>query len=207
MRLIIIEADPIVLQSLKILLAGEPSIEIVGACSKAEDALTILDNNSADIMIVDLGLHIMSNIAFIKKVRNIKPEMDILVHGGHEEKSIVVSALKAGATGYILQGSTPRQLIEAIFDMHQGGAPMSPKIARMIVKEMHTDNPDEHDHLSKREKTILLYLCKGMAYKEIAEHLYISPNTVHTHVKHIYDKLQVKSRVEALRKAARAGII
>jgi two-component system NarL family response regulator len=209
MRLIIVEDDKILLQSLKVLLSGEPGIEIAGVYKTAEEALTALEEDTAaiEIMLVDLGLPEMSGVDLIMKARALRREMDILVHTISEERMSVFSAMKAGATGYILKGSTPRELVEAIFDLYKGGAPMSPKIARMVIKELHINGSREQDVLSKREKTILSNLEKGLTYKEIAGLLNISPHTVHTHIKNIYEKLHTKDRQEALRKAARMGIL
>lgn len=209
MRLIIVEDDKILLQSLKVLLSGEPGIEVAGVYKTAEEALTALEEDTAaiEIMLVDLGLPEMSGVDLIMKARALRPEMDILVHTISEERMSVFSAMKAGATGYILKGSTPRELVEAIFDLYKGGAPMSPKIARMVINELHINGSQEQDILSKREKIILFNLEKGLTYKEIAELLNISPHTVHTHIKNIYEKLQTRDRQEALRKAARMGIL
>ena len=117
MRLIIVEDDGTLLRSLKLLLSGEPGIEIAGAYKAAEEALAALEHTEADIMLVDLGLPEMSGVELILKAGTLRPEMDILVHTISEERSSVFSALKAGATGYILKGSTPRELVEAIFDL------------------------------------------------------------------------------------------
>lgn len=207
MRLIIVEDDRTLLQSLKVLLSGEPGIEISGAYNTAEEALAALEHTGADIMLADLGLPEMSGVDLIHKAWTLHPEMDILVHTISEERMSVFSALKAGATGYILKGSTPRELVEAIFELYKGGAPMSPKIARMVIREMHVRDTRDQNILSKREKMILSNLEKGLTYKEIAGILCISPHTVHTHIKNIYEKLQTGSREEALRKAARIGIL
>lgn len=207
MRLIIVEDDRTLLQSLQLLLAGEPGIVIAGAFKTAEETLAALESVHAEIMLVDLGLPEMSGIDLIWMARSLCPEMDILVHTISEERTSVFSALKAGATGYILKGGTPRELVEAIFALHKGGAPMSPKIARMVIKEFQSSCSREQAILSRRERDILLGLEKGRTYKEIAGLLNISPHTVHTHIKNIYEKLQTKSREDALRKAARIGIL
>lgn len=207
MHIGIVEDDPLLRQNLKLILSGEKNITILGAWGSAEEALPALKKLSFDIMLVDLGLPGMSGIELIKKIKEDKPEIEIMAHTVFEDRDNVFSAIKAGASGYILKGSTPRELIEALNNLHQGGSPMSPKIARKVVREFQDEGVSEEYLLSHREKEIVKCIEDGLAYKEIAEKLSISPHTVHTHIKKIYEKLHAKNRQEALITARKKGII
>jgi two-component system NarL family response regulator len=205
MKLVIVEDDPILLESLKLLLSGESGITVVGAYSNAEDALRCLKQIAPEVMLADLGLPGMSGIELIKKAKEELPQVEIMAHTVFEDRENVFSALKAGASGYILKGSSPREIVEAIHDINKGGAPMSPKIARKVIHEF--QEAEDRYVLSQRERDIVKCIEQGLTYKEISLRLGISSHTVHTHIKNIYEKLQAKDRDEALVKARKTGII
>jgi two-component system NarL family response regulator len=206
-KVVIVEDDALLRENLKLLLSGEPGITVAGALGSAEEALQALKKAAPDVMLVDLGLPGMSGVELIKKVKDKFPGIDIMTHTIFEDRESVFSAIKAGASGYILKGSTPRELIEALNNLHEGGAPMSPKIARKVIQEFQDGTVSEQYLLSKREQEIVREIEKGLSYKEIADRFSISPHTVHTHIKKIYEKLQAKDRQEALLKARKKGII
>ncbi len=207
MRIAIVEDNQILLENLKLLLTGEPNIEIIGTGSSAEGALKSVDFSNADVLLVDLGLPGMSGSELIEKVKAKYPELEIMAHTVFENRESVFSAIKAGASAYILKGSRPAELIDALNKLHEGGAPMSPKIARMVIQELQDKGSDEQYLLSQREKEVLKEIEKGMSYKEVASKLNISPQTIHTHIKKIYDKLHAHDRQDALIKARKKGII
>jgi len=207
MRLVIVEDDPILLESLKLLLSGEHGITVAGAYSSAEDALRSLKKASPEVMLADLGLPGMSGIDLIKQAKDVMPQLEVMAHTVFEDRENVFSAIKAGASGYILKGSSPREIVEAIYEIHKGGAPMSPKIARKVIHEFQDETINEQYILSQREKDIVKCIEEGLTYKEISERMNISSHTVHTHIKNIYEKLQAKDRGEALVKARKTGII
>jgi two-component system NarL family response regulator len=208
MRLVIVEDDPILLESLKLLLSGETGITVAGAFSSAEEALRGLRKSSPEVMLADLGLPGMSGIELIKQAKDNMPGLEIMAHTVFEDRENVFSAIKAGASGYILKGSSPREIVEAIHEIHKGGAPMSPKIARKVIHEFQDENIEEQQYiLSQRERDILKCVEQGLTYKEISLRLNISSHTVHTHIKNIYEKLQAKDRGEALVKARKTGMI
>jgi two-component system NarL family response regulator len=130
-----------------------------------------------------------------------------MAHTVFDDRENVFSALKAGASGYILKGCSPREIIEAIYDLYKGGSPMSPKIARKVIHEFQDAEVAEQFVLSQREKGIIKCIEQGLTYKEIATDLNISSHTVHSHIKRIYEKLQSKDRTEALVKARKSGVI
>jgi RNA polymerase sigma factor (sigma-70 family) len=208
MKLVIVEDDPILLESLKLLLSGETGITVAGAFGSAEEALRALRKSSPEVMLADLGLPGMSGIELIKQAKDNMPDLEIIAHTVFEDRENVFSAIKAGASGYILKGSSPREIVEAIHEIHKGGAPMSPKIARKVIHEFQDENIEEQQYiLSQRERDILKCVEQGLTYKEISLRLNISSHTVHTHIKNIYEKLQARDRGEALVKARKTGMI
>jgi two-component system NarL family response regulator len=207
MRICIIEDNKPLLENLRLLLAGEPTFSVTGAYASAEAALDHLPWQGAEVLLVDIDLPGLSGVDLIRRVRPRLPELMILVHTISENRETVFSALKAGALGYLLKGSPPRVLIESLQSLYQGGAPMSPRIARKVIRELQEEAKPEAEMLSQREKEILSDVSLGFAYKEIAQRHGISPHTVHTHIKKVYEKLQAASRGEALHKARKMGIL
>jgi two-component system NarL family response regulator len=207
MRLAIVEDDPLLLESLKMLLSGESGITVSGAFRSAEEALPAIKQAKPDVMLVDLGLPGMTGVELIKRIKEDMPGSEIMAHTVFEDRENVFSAIKAGASGYILKGSSPREIIEAIHEVHKGGAPMSPKIARKVIHEFQDESVSEQYLLSLREKDIVKCIEEGLTYKEISHRLGISSHTVHTHIKRIYEKLHAKNRIEALAKARKTGVI
>ena len=130
-----------------------------------------------------------------------------MAHTVFEDRENVFSAIKAGAAGYILKGSSPREIVESIHALYKGGAPMSPKIARKVIHEFQDDAMNDQFLLTPREKEIVKRVEEGLTYKEIGERLGISTHTVHTHIKKIYEKLQAKDRNDAIMKARKRGIL
>ena len=207
MQIAIVEDNTLLRENLVFLLNGEKGFEVCGDYGTAEDAFSALKKNKPDILLVDIGLPGMSGIDLIRKLKSTHPEMEIMVHTIFDARDTVFAAIKAGATGYILKGASPRELVESIENLARGGAPMSPKIARAVIGEFQDVDHGEQYLLTPREKEILIELEKGFTYKELAEKLSISHHTIHTHIKKIYEKLHAKSRKDALTTARKKGII
>jgi two-component system NarL family response regulator len=207
MRIVIVEDDPLLLENLTLLLRGEEGITVAGAFRSAEDAIKGLKSAAPEVMLTDIGLPGMSGVELIKKAKEDLPELEIIAHTVFEDRDRVFSAIKAGASGYMLKGSSPRELIESIHVLHKGGAPMSPKIARKIIHEFQDDAINKKFLLTQREKEIVKLIEEGLTYKQIGERLCISIHTVHSHIKNTYEKLQVKDRNDAVLKARKKGII
>jgi len=207
MRLAIIEDDEMLRENLRLLLNGESEIDVVGAFGSAEEALLEFEACTPELLLVDLGLPGISGVELIEKAREQMPSVEIMAYTIYEDRETVFAAIKAGASGYILKGSSPREIVEALHSLHNGGAPMSPKIARKVIGEFQEKAIGEQYLLSRREKDILMLIEAGLLYKQIADKLAISPHTVHSHIKKIYEKLQAKNRQDALGKARRKCII
>jgi DNA-binding NarL/FixJ family response regulator len=207
MKLAIIEDDPLLRNNLKLLLGGEPGITMVGEYQSGEDALMSMKKSMPELILCDLGLPGMSGVEFIQKIKAESPSIEIMAHTIFDDRENVFSALKAGASGYLLKGCSPRELIEAIHELYQGGSPMSPRIARKVIYEFQETEVAEQYVLTQREKNILKCIEQGMTYKEIAAVQGISAHTVHSHIKRIYEKLQAKDRTEALVNARKGGVI
>ena len=173
-----------------------------GIYASAEEALPNLLMHQPDIAIVDIQLSAMSGISLIQRLRSDMPCTQFLVCTLHQDNGRIFEALKAGASGYILKDSTADEIRNAVRELFLGGVPMSPYIARKIInsfQQTSTVNPDNFG-LSSREHEVLRLICKGLLYKEIAEKLFISSNTVKNHLKSIYKKLQVQNKTEAINK-------
>lgn len=207
MRISIVEDDPLLRNNLTMLLNGERDMKVVSTFGTAREALASLSGSSPDILLVDIGLPDMSGVDLILRVKEALPKVEIMAHTVFDDRETVFSALKAGASGYLLKRGTPRDLIDALHELDKGGSPMTPSIARKVIREFQNKGISEQYVLSQREKEIVVEIEKGMSYKKISDKFNISPHTVHTHINNIYKKLQAKDRREALVIARQKGII
>lgn len=177
----------------------------IGAYANVEEALDGIPDMHPNVVLMDINLGTGSGIDCVRKLKPQNPDILYMMCTVYEEDEKIFEALSAGASGYILKKTAPDKLLEAIKELHEGGAPMSSQIARKVVAAFQgkpTDNnvADNLSMLSNREKEILELLARGMLYKEIAAALFISQETVRKHVYHIYEKLHVNNRIEAINK-------
>jgi DNA-binding NarL/FixJ family response regulator len=168
----------------------------------AETALKELTAYPVEIALFDINLPGMNGIDCIQRLKMLHPRMQMMVLTVYDNPDNIFSALKAGATSYLLKGTPPEKVIEAIHEVYNGGSPISSQIARKVIEAFAVrEKTNEYfQDLSRREQEMLEHLSKGYRYKEIADKLYVSLETVRTHIRNIYEKLQVNSRAEALRK-------
>jgi DNA-binding NarL/FixJ family response regulator len=178
-----------------------------GTMSTAEEAIRKLPLIKPDVVLMDINLGGgETGIDCVRELKPLMPSTNFMMCTVYEEDEKIFEALNAGASGYILKKTAPGKLLEAIRELYQGGAPMSSQIARKVVaafqKHTTTQGTSENDlsRLSNREKEILELLSRGLMYKEIAAALFISQETVRKHVYHVYEKLHVGNRVEAVNK-------
>ena len=207
-RVLLVEDDARLRRSLRLLLDSDPRLHVVGDVGTARDALALPDTLVADVAVVDLGLPDGSGVDVIRAFKDTRASLDIMAHTVFDERGTVLSALKAGASSYVLKGCAPEELIDAVVQLHEGGAPMSPSIARQLVEALRAPaEADEPDPLSPREREVLRAIDAGRTYAEVAATLHISPHTVHTHIKNIYAALQASGKRQALAEARRRGLI
>lgn len=188
---------------LSILVSGSSGFELSGAYENAEEAIASIPLLQPDVILVDIHLPGQSGINCIEKLRPVCSNTQFIMCTSLEDNDTIFNALKAGANGYLTKSTPPARLLEAIIEVHSGGSPMSTNIARKVIGSFQlttSTSTNEFEALSKREQEILQLLSKGFRYKEIAEKLFISVETVRTHVRNIYEKLQVNSRTEAINK-------
>jgi DNA-binding NarL/FixJ family response regulator len=198
----VVEDDKTVREGLQMLLNGSPGFTCVAAYSNGEDALAGLPAVSPDVVLMDINLPGISGIECILALKEQKVPMQFIMLTIFEDADDIFHSLSAGATGYLLKQTPPVKLLEAIQDVYRGGSPMSGEIARKVVQSFQHPLPNyaTANSLTKREDEILSYLVKGYFYKEIAGFLFISVETVRTHIRNIYEKLQVRTRSEAILK-------
>ncbi len=167
----------------------------------AEAAIPEINKTNTDIILMDVNLPGMTGIECAGKIKAAFPEILIMMFTVYENNENVFKALAAGASGYILKQSSPAELLEAIRELHAGGAPMSSSIARMVVSSFNPQSKKENPYnLSEREAEVLQLLAGGFRYKDIADKLFITISTVRSHIYKIYEKLHVHNRTEALNK-------
>lgn len=196
----IVEDNHDILQALEQIITMSEGYKLLGSFISAEDALIGLPVLHPNVVLMDINLGKMNGIECVKRIKPQHPEILFMMCTVYEEDEKIFEALAAGANGYMLKKTTPSKMLEAIKELYEGGAPMSSQIARKVVNVFQKTPSTHIDSLSNREAEILEYLSKGLLYKEIAAQLNIAQETVRKHVYHIYEKLHVNNRVEAVNK-------
>jgi DNA-binding NarL/FixJ family response regulator len=198
----VVEDDKTVREGLQMLLNGSPGFTCVAAYGNGEDAVAGLPEVKPDVVLMDINLPGINGIECIIRLKEMDLPMQFIMLTVFEDADAIFRSLSAGATGYLLKQTPPAKLLEAIQDVYRGGSPMSGEIARKVVQSFQhpLSTSASSNGLTKREEEILSYLVKGFFYKEIASSLFISTETVRTHIRNIYEKLQVRTRSEAILK-------
>jgi DNA-binding NarL/FixJ family response regulator len=186
-------------RSLQSLLHGSGEFRCT-AFGEAEAALQKLEELKPDVVVMDINLPGISGIAATRTIKDRWPKVQVMMCTVYEDDDKIFDALKAGATGYLLKRAPIEELFDGIKQVLLGGSPMTAGIARKVVSSFRVQQPADSDKLSERELQVLEHLSAGLRMKEIADRLNLSTNTIRTHVRHIYEKLQVQSRTEALNK-------
>lgn len=208
-RVAIIEDERDLREGLRSLINFTPEFSCAESFGSMETALHRIDKNSVDLVLTDIGLPKMNGIEGTRALREKFPDLPIIVLTVHDENEKIFQALCAGANGYLLKNTPPMQIIEALKEVLDGGAPMSPDVARRVVTLFRKFAPPEiSDYkLTESEKQILKMLVDGHHYKTAAHELGISIHTVSFHLRNIYAKLHVHSKTEAVAKALREGLV
>jgi DNA-binding NarL/FixJ family response regulator len=198
----IVEDDPRVRGSLARLIDGSPGCRCVSRHETAEAGLLEIPGIKPDVVLMDINLPGMSGVECVRRLKPLLPATQFIMLTVYQNTENIFNALAAGATGYLLKQTLPEELLTAIEEVHAGGSPMSSHIARKIVQSFQRPvTPlSESQTLTPREAEVLELLAKGFLYKEIAEMTKVTYATVHTHIRHIYEKLHVRSRTEAVAK-------
>jgi len=195
-------------ESIQSMLRLNDRIKLVGAHESPVDVLTHLQNQKPDLLIMDIDMPGLNGIEAVTKVRSINKEIPILMLTVFDDNKHVFDAICAGASGYILKKHISTRLFSAIEEALQGGAPMSPSIARMVLDSMQQKSaPINPYQLTPKEKEVLTSLSNGNSYKLIADEVHISIDTVRSHIRKIYEKLHVHSQTEAVSKAINEKLI
>ena len=197
----VVEDDEGVRESLAALLNDAEGFQCVSSHASAEDAIAQIPQKKPDVVLMDINLPAMSGIDCVRKLKELAPQTQIMMLTMYEDGEQIFNSLAAGASGYLLKRTPTAKLLEAIEEVQRGASPMSGKIARVVVQYFQQKSQPatpESQTLSKREQEILDLLAKGFRYKEIADSLSISFDTVRSHLRNIYDKLHVSSRTEAV---------
>jgi DNA-binding NarL/FixJ family response regulator len=199
-RVSIVEDDRGTRESLTELLGRAPALRFVSAHPSGEDALQQMPAAAPDVVLMDINLPKMNGIECVARLKEQLPRTQVLMLTTYEESDLIFDSLRRGASGYLLKNMPPAELIQAIEQVHAGGAPMSMQIARKVVSHFQQIKKPQSDmeQLTKREHEILALLAKGYLYKEIADQLGISLSTVRAHLHAVYEKLHVQSRTEAV---------
>lgn len=195
-----------------------PDMRVSGSVGNVADGLAMLDRGPFDVLLVDLGLPDGSGLAIIREaIRRWPEQCDVMVVSVFADMSHVLSAIEAGATGYLLKDSSPASFLEQIRELHAGGSPVSPIIARQLLGRLsgNTTAPSserrssysERVELAESEQAVLGYAARGYTYDEVAELMGVTRHTVMSYVKRCYRKLQVHSKTEALYEARRLGLV
>ena len=211
-KISIVEDIADIRESVQEIISWCENMQVEGIFSNAEDALIGLPQIVPDIVIMDIGLPGMSGNEAVRLLKPQLPNTQFLIFTVYDDDAKVWDALNAGATGYLLKTAAPEKMIEALDELYLGGSPMSPCIARKIVKifqnqpkkedikEVEPIKTNQNGTISKREYEVLELIAKGLLYKEIAEKLFISVGTVKQHLHNSYQKLHVNNKIEALNK-------
>lgn len=197
-RVMIVEDDQEIRNSFTLIVNSSQKFMVVNAYGTAEEAIANLNRDKPEIVLMDIELPGVNGIHGTKVIKDKSPHTDIIMVSVYEDSELVFEALKAGASGYITKSANYMELLSALEEIMKGGAPMSSRIARMVIDNFHV-NPNSP--LTKRETEILQLISEGKTYTQISEELFISKETAKTHIKNIYSKLQVNSKSEAIAKA------
>lgn len=211
---LIVEDQPEFLRRFSSAVLSDPGLALLGAVSTGAAGLVLLDTSSPDVMMIDLGLPDIDGIDLIRHAAKQHPDTDCLVVTMFDDDAHVFASIEAGATGYLLKDAVAEKLCAGIHELHAGGSPITPSIARRVLARFRTDagvSVADVEHvpspLSQREVDVLRLVAKGLSFAEVGELLVLSPHTVVTHVKKIYRKLAVHSRGEAVFEANQMGLL
>ena len=197
----IVEDNAVMRKTFRQWIDAAPGFRCVFACATAEEALVEIPRIKPDVVLMDVHLPGESGIACTARLKEALPAVQVIIVTVYRNQELIFQALQAGACGYLLKRSSPEELLKAINEVRSGGAPMTSEIARMVVEAFQKKPTSlmSSDGLTQRESEILALLSEGLSNKEIADRVKISYDTVRAHLRHIYEKLHVRGRTEAVK--------
>ncbi|MDQ8204149.1 response regulator transcription factor [Pelagicoccus sp. SDUM812003] len=201
-RIAIVEDQDTTRETFEAIINLEPSMECILTCSSGEEALRKLPKVKPDVVLMDIMMPHMTGIECATRLKEVEPEIEIVMITVYQDPDLIFGALRAGACGYLLKRSSPDQVKAAIRDAYRGGVPMSVGIARKVISYFRQEAQvaSDVDSLSAREREVLEHVAKGFTNKEIAAKLCVTSETVHWHLRNCYRKLHVRTRTEAAMK-------
>lgn len=205
---VIFEDNALLRESLYQLINGTEGLKCSGAFANCEDIIFNIKKTAPQVVLMDIQMPGINGIEGVKIIKENFPEIKIIMQTVVEDDDKIFASICGGASGYLLKNTTPARLLQAIVEVYEGGAPMTPVIAQKVLEKFRRQSPvssKELNDLSTREKEILECLVQGMSYKMIAASCKISIDTVRFHIRHIYEKLHVGSKSEAVSKAMRGN--
>ena len=206
-RLVMVEDQPTILEKQQRLLEPFKELDVVGTARDGRRALELVQETRPDVVLLDLGLPDIDGIEVTREIKASLPGVEILIFTIFDEEERVLQAVRAGASGYLLKGTPADRVVEAICEVHRGGSVIQPRLARRLLTHFQTSAAENGPSLTPRETEILTLIAKGLSNRAAAETLGLSRATVRTHLEHIYAKLDVSNRTEAVTEAIRRGLI
>lgn len=205
-RVLIVDDQPLICDGISKLLEGEKEIQVIGTAYSGEEAIEKANKLKPDIILMDIRMPGIDGIEATKIIKSNNPSIQIIAISVYEEDELVIQMFQAGAVGYILKDISLENLVKAIKNVYKGNTMINPGVSRKLVR-MLTEDKNTDTVLTPREVEILRELARGKSNKEIGEKLYLSESTVKTHISHIFQKIGVRSRSEAILYAVKRGLI
>ncbi len=211
-KVLLAEDHTIVRKGIRVLLDGEDDIEVVGEAEDGQEAITQVEQLSPDLVLMDNTMPVLNGLEATRQIKHRFPDVKVLILTMHTTEEYVLQFLQAGASGYLIKKTAPKELVTAIHAVYQGDSYLSPAISKVVIEgylqqSARIDAEDNYEKLTDRERQILQMITEGFSNREIAEKLYISIKTVNNHRVNLMDKLDIHNTAKLVKYAIRKGVI